>query len=97
MQSISAHEAKTGFGKLLDTARREAVTIEKHGRPVAVLVSKEDYDEMQSMRLELLRAEISKGMEASENGDVVEVESAALEDFVEQVMSGTGSQEEQRD
>ncbi|MBT7863648.1 MAG: type II toxin-antitoxin system Phd/YefM family antitoxin, partial [Gemmatimonadetes bacterium] len=39
MQTISAHEAKARFGQLLDAARVEPVTIEKHGRPVAVLVS----------------------------------------------------------
>ena len=42
MQSFSAHDAKAHFGKLLDTARREPVTIEKHGRAVAVVISKVD-------------------------------------------------------
>ena len=43
MKSMSAKEAKNGFGLLLDTARAGPVTIEKHGRPVAVVLSTEEY------------------------------------------------------
>lgn len=41
MKTMSAREAKNGFGLLLDTARAEPVTIEKHGRPVVVVLSTE--------------------------------------------------------
>jgi len=43
MKSMSAKEAKNGFGLLLDTARAEPVVIEKHGRPVVVVLSVEQY------------------------------------------------------
>lgn len=43
MKSMSAKDAKNGFGLLLDTARAEPVTIEKHGRAVVVVVSVEEY------------------------------------------------------
>ncbi len=43
MRSMAAKEAKNHFGELLDTARREPVTIEKNGRPVAVVLSIEDF------------------------------------------------------
>lgn len=46
MKSMSAKEAKNGFGLLLDTARAEPVTIEKHGRPVAVVLSTEEYERL---------------------------------------------------
>jgi prevent-host-death family protein len=46
MKSMSAKEAKNAFGLLLDTARAEPVTIVKHGRRVAVLVSVEEYDRL---------------------------------------------------
>ncbi len=48
MKSMSAKEAKNGFGLLLDTARAEPVTIEKHGRPVVVVLSTEEYDRLLS-------------------------------------------------
>ena len=48
MKSMSAKEAKNGFGLLLDTARAEPVTIEKHGRPVVVVISTEEYERLLS-------------------------------------------------
>jgi prevent-host-death family protein len=39
MIRISASEAKTHFGTLMDKAQKEPVTIENHGRPVAVVIS----------------------------------------------------------
>lgn len=88
MQNISAHEAKAGFGKLLDTARREAVTIEKHGRAVAVVISKEEFDDIEAMRLELLRAEVEKGITASAAGDTLDIAEEDLDEFVDRVMNG---------
>lgn len=44
---MPAREAKNAFGQLLDTAQREPVVIAKHGRPVAVVLSKHAYDAMQ--------------------------------------------------
>lgn len=46
MKSMSAKEAKNGFGLLLDTARAEPVVIEKHGRPVVVVLSVEQYQRL---------------------------------------------------
>lgn len=43
MKTISARDAKNGFGLLIDTALVEPVTIEKHGRPVVVVLSVEEY------------------------------------------------------
>ena len=46
MKSMTAKEAKNGFGLLLDTARAEPVTVEKHGRPVVVVLSVEEYQRL---------------------------------------------------
>ncbi len=54
MEIFAAREAKNQFGRLLDTAQREPVTIEKKGRPVAVVVSKHAYDAMQRQLENLL-------------------------------------------
>lgn len=48
MRSVSAREAKYGFGKLIDLARAEPVTVEKHGRPVVVVVSVEEFERMKA-------------------------------------------------
>ena len=49
MKTFAASEAKNGFGRLLDTARREPVTIEKKGRPVAVVLAIEEYERLEAL------------------------------------------------
>lgn len=48
MQSLSAKEAKYGFGRLIDLARAEPVSVAKHGRPVVVVMSVEEYERLKS-------------------------------------------------
>jgi prevent-host-death family protein len=49
MQTISAKEAKYHFGKLIDTARAEPVTVEKHGRAVVVVLAVEEYERLKCL------------------------------------------------
>ncbi len=42
MQTLTAKDAKYGFGRLMDLARAEPVTIAKHGRAVVVVMSVEE-------------------------------------------------------
>ncbi len=65
MRSMAAKEAKNHFGELLDTAQREPVMIEKHGRPVAVVMSIHDYNELKLARL---RAKLAIGEEQADRG-----------------------------
>ena len=46
MQRMSARDAKNGFGRMIDIARAEPVAIEKHGRPVVVVVAVEEYERL---------------------------------------------------
>jgi prevent-host-death family protein len=46
MKSMSAKDAKNAFGLLLDSARAEPITIEKHGRRVVVVLSVEEYERL---------------------------------------------------
>lgn len=48
MQSMSAKDAKYGFGRLIDLARAEPVLVAKHGRPVVVVMSVEEYERMKN-------------------------------------------------
>jgi len=47
MRSMSAKDAKYGFGRLIDIARAEPVVVEKHGRPVVVVLAVEEFDWLQ--------------------------------------------------
>jgi len=48
MVTMTSKEAKEKFGTLVDTARREPVTITKHNRPSVVAISKERFDELEA-------------------------------------------------
>jgi len=49
MHTQSAKDAKYHFGRLIDTARAEPVVIEKHGRPVVVVLAIEEYQRLVSV------------------------------------------------
>jgi prevent-host-death family protein len=46
MQTQSAKDAKYNFGRLIDLARAEPVVVEKHGRPVVVVLAIEEYQRL---------------------------------------------------
>jgi len=85
MQSVFAHEAKARFGQLLDTVRREPVIIERHGRAVAVVLSKEDYDALNEIKHQQLRAEINQGLADLERGAYTDYEADALPKLAERI------------
>jgi prevent-host-death family protein len=66
MKTVAAKEAKMRFGVLMNTVQHEPVTIEKHGRPVAVVLSVREYEEMKMARL---RAEPAIGEDQADGGE----------------------------
>ena len=50
MITITSVEAQNRFGQLLDTVQREPVTITRHGRTAAFMVSPQDMDELTNAR-----------------------------------------------
>ncbi|HEX7854738.1 MAG TPA: type II toxin-antitoxin system prevent-host-death family antitoxin [Sphingobium sp.] len=46
---MSAKDAKNSFGLLLDSARAEPVQVEKHGRPVVVVISVEEFQRLRNI------------------------------------------------
>ncbi len=61
MKKLAAKDAKMRFGELMDTVQREPVTIEKHGRPVAIVMSVENYRAIEQIKLTRLREKLSVG------------------------------------
>lgn len=54
--SITSVEAQNRFGQLLDTVQRESVSIPRHGRPAAFIVSPQDLDDLLDVRRKRTRA-----------------------------------------
>jgi prevent-host-death family protein len=50
MITLSSVEAQNRFGQLLDTVQREPVSITRHGRPTAFIVSPQDMEELLDSR-----------------------------------------------
>ena len=46
MKALSAREAKYNFGRMIDLARSEPVVVEKHARPVVVVLAVEDFEKL---------------------------------------------------
>jgi prevent-host-death family protein len=66
MKTYSAKDAKEHFGELMDNVQREPVTIEKYGRPVAVVMSQVEFEEM---KLERLRLILGEGKAQADRGE----------------------------
>ena len=49
MKSFNAKDAKTNFGRLIDTAIREPVSITRNGRQVAVVLSVQDFERLAAL------------------------------------------------
>jgi len=49
MLTLSAKDAKYGFGRLIDLARAEPVAVAKHGRPVVVVLSVEEFERLKAV------------------------------------------------
>jgi prevent-host-death family protein len=49
MRTLTAKEAKDGFGRLIDLARAAPVVVAKHGRAVVVVMAIEEYERLKNV------------------------------------------------
>jgi len=70
LSTITASEAKQSFGKLIMDVQREPVQISKSGKTVAVMMSAQEYESLNQLRLDKLRNAIARGIEQCERGEV---------------------------
>ena len=75
MKALTANEAKTHFGETLLNAQKAPVLINKNGKPVAVLVSYDEYESIEAMKVQLLQARITRAKVDVANGDTIDGES----------------------
>lgn len=83
MHTFSANDAKQRFGELIDQALQEPVSITRHGRPSVVVTSDAEYREYLELKHARLRAEVQKGFEGIERG---EVSSRSVEEIAADVL-----------
>lgn len=96
MQNMSAHDAKARFGQLLAAVREGPVAISKHGREVAVVITKEEFDAMTALKLEALRLAVQKGFESMQRGDYIEVSNSTLAQFGDSIKAKGRTRKKQK-
>lgn len=72
MKSLSANEVKTQFGDVLLQVQREPLQINRNGKPVAVMLSMEDYQMLDKMKLRLLKEKLARADADIARGDVID-------------------------
>jgi len=75
MRRMSAKEAKNHFGELLMEAQKAPVTIEKNGKPVAVVYSMEWHAAAEEAKLDWLKRAVAEGVADLEAGRYTEFRS----------------------
>jgi prevent-host-death family protein len=83
MRTMSAKEAKNHFGELLLEAQKAPVTIEKNGKPVAVVYSMEWHEAAEEAKLDWLKRAVAEGIAEADRGELVDF----TEELIEQIMS----------
>ncbi len=75
MDALSANEAKTQFGDMLLKAQRAPVQINKNGKPVAVVISMDEYESIEALKLRFLQLRAVEAKIAIKGGNTVDGES----------------------
>ena len=83
MDTLSANEAKTHFGNMLLKAQRAPIQINKNGKPVAVVISTEEYANIEALKLRLLQARAAQAKADIAAGNLVDGET-----FFDELQSG---------
>lgn len=75
MDTLSANEAKTQFGEMLLKAQRGPVQINKNGKPVVVVISMDEYESIEALKLQLLQARAEQARIDVETGNTIDGDS----------------------
>ncbi|AKH63475.1 MULTISPECIES: type II toxin-antitoxin system Phd/YefM family antitoxin [Photorhabdus] len=83
MDALSANKAKTQFGDMLLKAQRAPIQINKNGKPVAVVISMDEYESLETLRLKLLQSRAAQACVDIETGNTADGEA-----FLNELRSG---------
>jgi prevent-host-death family protein len=68
MEVLTANKAKTHFGELLIKAQKQPVQIDKNGKPIAVVISIEDYEASEQIKISMLKHKIEQAENEIKHG-----------------------------
>ncbi|MEY4463773.1 MAG: hypothetical protein RLZZ81_744 [Pseudomonadota bacterium] len=70
MEQLNATEAKREFGELLIKAQAEPISIIKNGKPVAVIISNKEFQELEAFKEQILKMAIAEGLDDLEKNKI---------------------------
>ena len=70
MEIFTANEAKNHFGEIILKSQREPVQVTKSGKPIVMVVSMEEYNASEELKLRYVREHIEESLKDIENGNV---------------------------
>lgn len=70
MEQLNATEAKREFGELLIKAQVEPISIIKNGKPAAVIISNNEFKELEAFKEQFLKIAIAKGINDISQGKI---------------------------
>ena len=74
MEVFTANEAEMGFGELLLKSQKAPVQITSSGKPVAVVMSVEDYETIEAFKMRYLKEELARSQADEDDGRLEDVD-----------------------
>lgn len=74
MRTLTANDAKRNFGELLLSAQREPIKISKNSKDAVVVISIQDFEELEAMKADYLKRCFESAKKDLANGNVVDGE-----------------------
>ena len=72
MKAVTANKAKTQFGDMLLSVQRAPIQINKNGKPVAVMVSMDDYEKIEDLKIQMLKERLARAKKEIETGSTTD-------------------------
>ncbi|WP_068713558.1 type II toxin-antitoxin system Phd/YefM family antitoxin [Vibrio tritonius] len=74
MRTLTANDAKRNFGELLLSAQREPIKISKNSKDAVVVISIQDFEELEAMKADYLKHCFESAQKDLANGNIVDGE-----------------------
>jgi prevent-host-death family protein len=72
METLTANEARVRFGDLLIKSQKGPVQITRSGKPISVMISADDYEQIEEMKMQYLKEKLSRARDDIEDGRIVD-------------------------
>ncbi|MFT6993127.1 MAG: prevent-host-death family protein [Paraglaciecola sp.] len=74
MDSINSTDAKKSFSDVILKVQQAPVWITRHNKPVAVVISAKEFQELQVLKDKVLKIELQKGFDSLNAGRIIDAQ-----------------------